>query len=358
MTVVGQNNRSTWLFYKQVKSVEYLGTPVLSDYNQKTLVLNDAADIAKPNEIIIDTLKSANEQTEFQNSFKSFEIPFFKSNGLVTSSVFAKNVKVVTVNQKTVAQFNTEQYYVYSGLTADSVNFSISRKKERNLDPVKLLRNLINGFDSLGISMTKLKKFTAIIDSSKLSLNDSFYYKVIITDPEVMYKVQVVRLKSKFTTINDNYKYLFTKEFHQMTFPRHVNLEVVPAYSAGARAKALLKKSPLPQKKYTLTIQKNPETNDLTLALLFIRDISGKAIPYYIEKQTYDSQEFWRLDEQLVDEFTFLGRFRKRVYLSLYAERVFNTTNKNEFTVKIYRQQEKDDVTYITYPEMELEYLR
>ena len=143
-----------------------------------------------------------------------------------------------------------------------------------------------------------------------------------------------------------------------MTFPRHVNLEVTPSYSAGARSKALLSKSPLPQKKYTLTIQKNPETNELTLALIFIRDISGKTVPYFIEKQTYDSLEYWRLDEQLVDEFSFLGKYRKRVYLSLYAERILNPKNKNEFTIKVFKQQDNDDVTYITYPEMELEYLK
>lgn len=176
----------------------------------------------------IDTAESAESITEYKEQFRNFITKYFNTSKVTIATTEAFKLKIRTLSQETIDKLQVGAKYVYEGIAADSVEFTLSAKKEFSADISKAVKDIagqITGQQATDI----VEKIVPFLDSISYTRNDSIYYKVTVKNPNVYYKIKVIQLKKVGNPCNCDWEkncfLYFVNKAENNDFPRTIRLE-------------------------------------------------------------------------------------------------------------------------------------
>lgn len=153
----------------------------------------------------VETRQGPDNSTEYENMFRNFTTKYFNSTKASVQTVNAHNLKVRYLSQESIDQLQVGGKYVYEGISADSVTITIASKKEFSADISKAIKDIstaITNPSTTGI----IEKIAPILDSISYTKNDSIHYKIIVKNPNVYYKVKLIKLKKNGNVCGCNWE--------------------------------------------------------------------------------------------------------------------------------------------------------
>ncbi|MDD2987303.1 hypothetical protein [Flavobacterium sp.] len=176
----------------------------------------------------IDIRESAESITEYQEKFRNFVTKYFNTSKVSLQTTNAYSLKVRSLNQEAIDNLQVGGKYVYEGISADSVTITLSAKKEFNADISKALKDISAAITSPEAAPI-IEKVAPFIDSIRYERNDSVFYKITVKNPNVYYKVKVIKLKKNGNICNCDWEkrcfLYFVNRDATNDFPRTIRLE-------------------------------------------------------------------------------------------------------------------------------------
>ncbi len=352
-TVFSQN--STWLFDKKIKNVSFLGEGIDS-YDRKTKeLLPDPTSECNSITVKIDTVQIKNSSiTEFQYKSRDFFTKFFSTKPIRITDVKMYNPIEYTLDYSTVKNMPRNEYFVYSGQSADSLEFKFSFQRKTDVDIKETLNTITSILTTTGVDVSMATEFIPLFDEAKIESLDSLRYKYVIKDPNALYRVQVIKKKNtKFDPSGDDYRLYFPSltssklniqdtQILQYATPMAVTQKEKPRFG-------WYKLNKQANNAYNLKLDK--ENGELRLGVEFI---DGTVKNAYFKPKMNGSKRYWQ-ETILVNSFR-NGKVRKLVYVSIFAEQI--SADEVKITNKITTDGRESKVSYMSYPEIKLKYLK
>ena len=142
----------------------------------------------------MDTIQSADGIVEYNLKLKSFVSKFFTSSKSRVIEVKAKKLVITNLYIESVREMMVGSLYVYSGLSAKSVDITIKVKKEAGVDPEEIIKAATSLIANRKVTKA-LTKFIPLFDSTSYSSLDTLSYKMTMVNPNIFYKVKIVQIK-------------------------------------------------------------------------------------------------------------------------------------------------------------------
>jgi len=347
------SQKSSWLFDKSVKTTSLLGKGI-QDYRSNTKeLLKDPMSECNAVSIKLDTLKMDDSYVnEFVQSAKDFYLSFFSTSNSKVSSIKMYNPVEYIVNFESVRKMPNNEYFVFAGQGADSVELIFSMKKDMDVDVEKGADKILSTLNGAGISTKTMSKITPILDSSRYQRNDSLYYKCMLKDPSALFRVQVLKKKNtSFDPSGNDYRLYF------------------PPLEVGAN-KAVIPDSTvlIYSTQYGRTQPEEPRfsrlarvTNNVAFSLIVGKDTKSKQLklgvdfvggPVWFNHLENDGKIFWQ-DHKLVYGFKANSKIRKLVYVAVYAYKPLDSSDR----IVVINKVNSAKVTYMSYPEIKVKYM-
>lgn len=312
----------------------------------------------------IDTAESAESIEEYEEQFRNFVTKYFNREKVTIATSKAYNLKIRSLSQETIDKLQVGAKYVYEGLAADSVEFTLSAKKEFKADISKAVKDIagqITGQQATDI----VEKITPFLDSISYEKNDSVFYRVKVKNPNVYYKIKVVQLKKVGNLCNCDWElrcFLYFVDRENNDFPRTFRLE---NDFTGERSRTQLRYPEFCGKdrkdvQYRLKVEKDPTTGlhlwiYQTTADVNNPEVAIKEVPFSDAKGA-GKREF-RLNRTLLYRF-YERKIIKRVFIEVSARQV------DENTVEVINWREgtnslgNNALTRLIYPEFKGKYVK
>lgn len=309
----------------------------------------------------LDISIGVDEAVEFNEQFKKIVSPIFNRQNQKIIEVKAKKILIKSLSIEDVKNMESGNNYVYSGLTADSVEISMKLKKESNIDISvleKTIQNLIKN-DKIADVVTKL---IPVIEDLNISNKDSIIYKFSIANPNIFYKVKIIE-PSRFN--NHNWERYY-KSFYNpkgmiepnLYFPppafkliytplqtANSTSEIYPEFWGSNDNRNILVR---------LTLKK--VENELKLFIQFKpNSMNGSYNEYEVESKIVESKKYWVMDRKLIYNFEYRGR-TKLVYVQVKAEQI--SPNEVKVTNWDGGNMNTGKQTFMQYPEIKFKYLK
>ncbi len=201
MTSLAFGQKTDWITLTTPQS-GILGAPIK---NVKNNDLNFDFGIKYDKNPSIETRQSAESKSEYEDKFRNFTTKYFNSTKTSIQNITAYNLNVRILSQDAIDNLQIGGKFIYEAIAADSVNMTISAKREFSADISKAIKDL-----SAAITNPKnteiIEKIAPILDSISYTKNDSIFYDVRIKNPNVYYKVKLIKLKRNGNPCNCNWE--------------------------------------------------------------------------------------------------------------------------------------------------------
>lgn len=311
----------------------------------------------------VETRQGPDNSTEYENMFRNFTTKYFNSTKTSVQTVNAHNLKVRYLSQESIDQLQIGGKYVYEGISADSVTITIASKKEFSADISKAIKDIsstITNPSATGI----IEKIAPILDSISYTKNDSIHYKVTIKNPNVYYKVKIIKLKKTTNVCNCDWEkncFLYFVNKENDDFPRKI---ILTDDFIGEKSTTLSRYPEFCGKdrkevQYQLKLIQNKDTKKLHLYVYGTSSKVNNPMEEKLEVPFRDNGEIreWRLDR------TFLYRYSKKgIIKNVYIE--VSARQTGEKTIEIINWKEgtnsfgNNALTTLKYPEFKAKYVK
>lgn len=299
-----------------------------------------------------------NSKEEYNQYFRNLFTKYYQIDKNKSLEINSKNLVIKSLKLDDVMRLTSKNGYVYSGITADSVEIIVKTKKEStsNLSIINDLTKAINLNPAFAL---KIDQIIPLIDSVSYTRNDSISYRVTISNPNVFYKIKIIQFK-QITKRNWNQYY---KYWNSPSLPNTSGHTPPPSFKLIYTYDELNNNSneiypefwgTRDNKQYTLKFRLMKEDNDLNLYIIIKNSSFYGSHSIKLSSKTIEGKKYWNLDQQFVDSFEF-NKVIKLVYVTLRAKQL------DENTVEVTNWQNLMDFngkrTYLQYPEFKFKYL-
>ncbi|MBW4888483.1 hypothetical protein KXQ82_02100 [Mucilaginibacter sp. HMF5004] len=348
-------SQSQWLRLNYPQS-NILGKGVISYRAGEITFKLDGDNIENPQ---IDNSISADELSEYNQEYKNFITKYFSINRYKITQVKAKKMVIKSLNYVSLLKMNVGSNYVYSGLSADSVEVTVKTRKDNKFNYSKVLKD-VTSIITAGQEVSIVSKIIPLLDSISSESKDSVSYKMLVANPDVFYKVKIVKLLNGSSHDWNKYFLYFSSNLHVrddgQNAPTNIDstfeLEWTPNETRNASYSRYPEFWGKDRKDVEFRLLTKKISNDLRL---FISYKSGKfsnnwvniEVPYSV----IDNKRYWNMDRQLVYTFEFKNVI-KLVYVQIRAYQ------KNDNVITIISSDSGDKQTFMQYPEVSLEYIK
>lgn len=313
--------------------------------------------------IKLDESQSSDEMNEYNQQFKNFISKYFSSEKFSLTQVKAKKLIIKSLNYETIKKLTTGDKYIFSALSADSVEVIVKSKKSKDVNYSKAIKDiaaLIKG-DKVVEVVTKI---IPLFDSISTHKEDTLSFKMTLANPNVYYKVKLIKFKGITRHDWDN-KYWKNFSNPNGIIKTRTDVAIVdqPAFNL-VYTPLEDKNSTVPpiypevwgggdpkDKKVRLTTKKI--NNELKLFIQYTNSIDGAWNDYEVQSETIDGKKYWKLDRILIYSFE-IGNITKLVYVQVRGEE----NGKDTIMIKSWGSSLQDKLTFMQYPEMKFKYLK
>lgn len=347
--LAGQAQKSTWLRLNYPRS-GILGKVVKNYTNGELNFRPDGKDL---DNLKIDTSKSADHLTEYNEQFKSFLTKYFTNSTYHLTQVSTKALTIRSLNFGSVKGMNRGEYYVYSGMSADSVAVLVTVYGGTSINYGKFIKDvagLITGQAGSNI----VGKVLSVTDSISSIKKDSITLKMVLVNPEVYYQVQVVQYKNTiddFSTIFKPFKSGYEDLKSSSSDKKYPDFKLVytPLQDSNMSKEIYPRSRNEDIKEAKIKLKSLKVNGELKLFVSYTEpnlesEWIDKELPFIID----NGKKYWVIDRFLIYHFVYKG-ITKFIYLTVRAESI------NESTILVHGKS-GNTVTSIQYPEAKLKY--
>lgn len=328
-----KRKKGDWILLNEPRT-ELIGKEVgklIKKQNNSYEITNIEGTTALDNEDFL-TKDGANQKTEVEKYYRNIYSKYFQSEKTLDLNITAKNVKIHDLSMKGFDKIGYNKKIVVSGITADTIDVTVSFKKDNFTDIGKITNDIIDKVEKAYPELpTKIKEI-AKIDTLSIKRNDSIVFTYKIYNANVLYKVKVAKVKLVNSKMRTNYGKLFWVT--RTSEPEFVYLDNNE------------KTSP---KKYAEWWGKGSNVGGQ--AWLRYEINNGKLYANYegIEIEIpQTSQNFWDTKQYITTENK--GKKSKMIIISVLAKR------EPDGRLKITQRRYGDLATYLHYPEFKYKY--
>ncbi|WP_428331618.1 hypothetical protein [Mucilaginibacter sp.] len=303
-------------------------------------------------EFKIDTFATADDLQEYNSQYRSFLTKYFQRSKSTIQEVKAKKLLIQSLSPDAFLSMDVGSQYVYSGISADTVEITVSMKRDINVNYSKFIKDaakLVTG----SASSVVLPKVLALVDSVSSKSKDSVTYKMKVANPNVFYKVKIVKIGKPKTDWDRYYKCFYTKAD---AADGPTGEDITLTYDAMETANETFALYPeyggKKRKDINFKLRAKVVNGDLKLFYVYttgkVKNVENETeIPVAVENK----QLYWKLNQSLIYSFpTNDGETTKLVYLTLRAE----ATGPN--TIVVHNGVKGLPISYLKYPELNLVY--
>lgn len=308
----------------------------------------------------LDESQSSDEMNEYNQQFKNFISKYFTSEKFSITEVKAKKLVIKSLNYETVKRLSTGDKYIFSALSADSVEVTVKSKKSKDVNYSKAIKDiagLITGEKAAEV----VTKIIPLLDNISTSKNDTLSYKMTLANPNVYYKVKLVKFKGitrhdwdnrywksfanpngRIKSRNDGLEPTFNLVYTPLEDKNSTLPPIYPEVWGSGDPK---------DKKVRLTAKKI--NNELKLFIQYTNSVDGAWNDYEVKSETIDGKKYWKLDRTLIYSFE-IRNITKLVYVQVRGEE----NGKDTIMIKSWGNSIQDKLTFMQYPEMKFKYLK
>lgn len=311
--------------------------------------------------IKLDVSQSSDEMNEYNQQFTNFISKYFSSSKFTITEVKAKKLVIKSLNYESVKKLTSGDKYIFSALSADSVEITVKSKKSKDMNYSKAINdiaNLITGDKAAEVVI----KIIPFIDSLSISKDDTLSYKMTLANPNVYYKVKLIKFKGITKHDWDNrYWKNFSNPNGRIISNRTdaleptFNLVYTPSEDKNSTFPSIYPEvwghGDPKDKKVRLTAKKI--NNELKLFIQYTNSIDGAWNDYEVKAETIDGKKYWKLDRTLIYSFE-IRKITKLVYVQVRGEEY----GKDTIMIKSWGASLQDKLTFMQYPEMKFKYLK
>lgn len=315
----------------------------------------------KIDNIKLDVSQSSDELNEYNKQFKNFISKYFSTEKFSVKEVKAKKLVIKSLNYESVKRLTEGDKYIFSALSADSVEIIVKSKKSTDINYSKAIKDisgLITG-DKAAEVVTKIIPF---LDSISTHKEDSISYKMTLANPNVYYKVKLIKFNgiTKHDWDNKYWKNFYNpngriKSNRADSLEPTFNLIYTPLEDRNYTSPAIYPEvwgGGDPKDKKVRLIAKKVN-NELKLFIQYTNTIDGAWNDYEVKAETIDGKKYWKLDRTLIYSFE-IGKITKLVYVQVRGEE----NGKDIIMIKSWGSSLQDKLTFMQYPEMKFKYLK
>lgn len=307
----------------------------------------------------LDESQSSDEISEYNEKFKSFITKYFTSNKFSVAEVTAKKLVIKSLNIDDVRKLDLGNKYIFSAISADSVTVTIKTKKSTNVDYSKALKDIASILTK-NKTVEIVTKIIPFLDNISTQNKDSISYKMVLANPNVYYKVKLIKYKgiTKHDWENRYWKSWSNPNgrirsdrqdgleptFNLIYTPledKSISTAIYPEVWGGGDPKHIL---------FRLRVKKI--NNDLKLFIQYTGSIGSGWSDYEIIPEVVDGKKYWKLDRTLIYSFD-IRNVTKLVYIQVRGEE----NAKDIVTIKNWGSTIQDKLTFMQYPEIKFEYI-
>lgn len=314
--------------------------------------------------IKLDLSESSDEINEYNQQFKNFITKYFSSENFSVFEVKAKKLVIKSLSYESIKKLTSGDKYIFSALSADSVEIVVKRKKTVDFDYSKAIRDVTSAITS-DKAVEIVTKIIPFLDNISSNRSDSVSYKMTLANPNVYYKVKLIKFKGITNHDWDNRYWKNFKNPNGRIVNRTDGLE--PTFNL-IYTPLEDKNSTLPplypevwgsgdpkDKKVRLTAKK--VNDELKLFIQYTNTIDGAWNDFEVKSETINGKKYWKLDRALIYSFEIkkiLGKITKLVYVQIRGEE----NGKDTIMIKSWGSSIQDKLTFMQYPEMKFKYLK
>ncbi len=351
---VAQAQQSTWLFDKSIKTTSFLGQGIASYDSKNREIKPDQTSECNGVSKKIDTAKIQNSEiTEYQYKSREFFMSFFSASSIKVTDVKMYNPIEYTLDFETVKKMPKNEYFVYAGQSADSVEFQFSFSRKTNTDISAALTKISSVLTAAGVNMATINNYIPLFDSTQLNTLDTLRFKYMLRDPNAIFRVQVIKKKStRFDPSGNDYRLYFPPLTSTVT-----NIPDTTIMEFGKVSAITQPETPrfgwlTPENSnVAFKLKLDKANNQLRLGVEFVDGVTKSV---YFNTQDNGTNNFWQ-ETTMIYSFR-NSNVRKLVYVSIFAEQISPTQVRviNKLTTNGVEAK----VTYMSYPEIKLKYLK
>lgn len=373
-----------FLSYYPLRSTDILGEPQSGYQNFALQPAPLGVSIEDKSLIQIDSSNGATYATTFFQSLKDFSLPFFANSKFSRDSVWAKKVvyKSLRITKELSEHLNSQMYYVFGGISADSVIMRIKYDKKKFInfsDAVKTLSNIVGGiFKTQSVVNIVIDSVLGKVTKAENTKGDSSNLYLVIADPNVLYKIQMIKF-SEFGTIGTDYTQKILPasgggrlqdegDFYGYPFGKTKSIQILIPYSSKAK--------------------QNYNTNPIKVQFCYTKPL-GKSKPepflicskptfsagfdtIFLQKDSYEENgrttTFWQGEGLLNSYSGGLPKTRsngtlkassyllKNVYYNILVKEVPENQKTSTKQIQLVHMEADSKKTYLQYPELIVEF--
>lgn len=307
----------------------------------------------------LDESQSSDEINEYNEKFKSFISKYFASNKFSVAEVKAKKLVIKSLNIEDVKKLALGNKYIFSAISADSVTVIIKSKKSTDFDYSKALKD-IAGVITTNKTVEIVTKILPFLDNISTKNKDSISYKMVLVNPNVYYKVKLIKYKG---ITRHDWENRYWKSFN------NPNGRIKSDRKDGLEPSFNLIYTPMEDKstsnanypevwgggdpKHILfRLRAKKINNELKLFIQYTGSMGGGWNDYEVKSEIIDGKKYWKLDRTLIYSFE-IRNVTKLVYIQVRGEE----NEKDVITIKNWGSTMQDKLTFMQYPEIKFEYI-
>jgi hypothetical protein len=314
----------------------------------------------------IDVYQSADFIEDYTNKYRKFITLFTTAEKWNISHFIVYKASIKSINAQDVAKMKSNVKYIYEGYSADSMELTISRKREVNIDYGKAVKSIFNAMTKsilTGAAVTKIADVLPVLDSIRSEKKDSIIYTCKIKSPNVFFKVKAIKFIDFVKHDWDSYiKYfdnLKTKVGRNGWIPDEtkdlkldaLNMETLSQYPEFWGA------NDITTVRFKFGLRKK-QGEEIKLYVLHTENVVKNSvwIPMELEPTITDEHNLrhWNMDRLFVYSFNYSG-IRKYIYVSIIADQV--DANTIRITNWVRNGKKYEAKTFMKYPEMKFAYV-
>jgi hypothetical protein len=355
LIIFGCKSQQSWLSLNYPQS-DIIGKPVESFKNGD---INYSPILPSVFSTKLDESQSSDDIVEYNEQFKNFITKYFNKNKYKVTEIKAHKLQIKSLNISDVQNMEVGKKYIYSGLSADSVKITIKLKKETNVDYTKVVKDISGLITSAKIIADK-SNVLSLFDSISSQKKDSIYLKTTIANPNIYFKIKMIKYKKSDNHDWEKYWKSFTNSRARIRNP--ISTDPDNSFNLIYTPNELQNYTdwifpefwgPWDRKDVNFRLIAKKNNGELKL---FIEkkegNLNNKIIPIEIPSTIVNGKKYWKFDRSLVHTFEKKNK-TKLVYIQIRAEENGSDTIK----VLSWFPLIKDKLTFMQYPEVKLNYV-
>lgn len=189
--------QTIWLFDKTIKTISFLGQGIKSYDRNNREIKPDPTSECNGIQKKIDTMKLQNsEVTDFRYRSREYFMGFFSASAYRVTDIKMYDPIEYSLNFETVKKMPNNEYFVYAGQSADSIEFQFSFARTSNIDIGAALAKITNVLTAAGVNISTARKFIPLFDTTQTNSLDTLRFKYVLKDPNSIFRVQVIKKRS------------------------------------------------------------------------------------------------------------------------------------------------------------------